>query len=128
MTTSPSDKNPLVFIVEDNEAVAEVFMAAFEDAEYDIEIISDGRSALERLETTLPAVVLLDLHLPHVSGKEILHHIRANERLREIKVILATADPIKAETLEREADIVLVKPVGFRQLRDLAKKLRTAEG
>lgn len=63
----------------------------------------------------------MDLHLPQVSGKDILTDIRANEHLTQTKVILATADPILAETLRPNADLVLIKPISFSQLRDLAQ-------
>ena len=124
MTESHAVKNPLAFIIEDNESVAEVFQVALERAQFEIELIQDGRTALDRLAIATPALILLDLHLPYVSGEEILRYIRAEQRLTETRVILATADLLKAKSLEDEADFVLVKPFGFIQLHELAKQLR----
>ena len=124
MTESPTVKNPLAFIIEDNETVAEVFQVALERAEFEIELIQDGRTALARLAVATPVLILLDLHLPHVSGEEILRYIRTDQRLAETQVILATADLLKAKSLEGEADFVFVKPFGFIQLHELAKQLR----
>ena len=123
MTDSSAPKNPLALIIEDNEAVAEVFQTAIAWAEYETELIKDGRAAMERLAIVTPAIILLDLHLPFVSGDEILRYIRSQERLAKTRVILATADLIKAESLEGQADFILVKPFGFTQLHDLAKQL-----
>jgi hypothetical protein len=55
-----------------------------------------------------------------VPGEGVLHQLRADVRLAETCVIVATAYPDLAEKLEEEADLVLIKPVGYGQLRDLA--------
>ena len=117
-------KKPLALIVEDDEQLAAIFAIAMEEAEFETEIVHNGKVALERLADITPEAVVLDLHLPCVSGKDILFHIRADPRLAKVRVMLATADPIMAEELENEADLVLIKPVGFIQLRELAKRLR----
>ena len=116
--------DPLALIIEDDPDLANIFAKALRAAEYEIEIIRDGTAALERLSGTEPAVVVLDLHLPYVSGKTILHHIRADRRLAQTRVMLTTADSILADTLRSEADLVLLKPISYGQLRDLAVRLR----
>jgi CheY-like chemotaxis protein len=58
-------------------------------------------------------------------GKEILAKLRADERFRNTRVILATADERQAETLRETADIVLLKPVSPAQLRELANRIKT---
>jgi hypothetical protein len=50
--------------------------------------------------------------------------VRAEERMEETQVILSTADPHMAETLHSKVDLVLIKPISFTQLRDLASRLR----
>jgi CheY-like chemotaxis protein len=126
MSKTTAVKNPLALLIEDNEAVAEVFQTALALAEFEVEPIKDGRAALDRLATVAPAVILLDLHLPRVSGDEVLRFIRSETRLANTKVILATADLMRAESLEGEADFILVKPFGFTQLHDLAKQIRSS--
>jgi DNA-binding response OmpR family regulator len=69
---------------------------------------------------------LLDLHLPGVSGERILQLIRSDPRLAGTRVIIASADPRTVRLLEAEADIALVKPVTFGQLRDLAARFHPA--
>jgi len=115
--------NSLALIIEDDEFLAEIFSLTLQEAEFEIEIIRDGRAALNRLAAITPALVVLDLHLPHISGVDILHQIRADERLAETRVMLATADAIMADNLREDADLVLLKPISTNQLRELAKRL-----
>ena len=124
MTTGDSGEKPLALIIEDDRQQATIFDQALQMADYETEIIRDGKAALERLPATVPALVVLDLHLPYVSGDDILRRIRADERLAKTKVILATADPLMAEPLQEESNLALLKPISFSQLRDLATRLR----
>ncbi len=117
--------NPLALIVEDDPDAATIFSEALKAAGFNTEIVRSGDKALERLAVTQPAVVVLDMHLPHVAGPDILRHIRTDPRLAKTQVIIATADPSMADTLHDQADLVLLKPISFSQLRDLAKRLRT---
>jgi two-component system cell cycle response regulator DivK len=116
--------NPLALIIEDDYKLATIFAQALRMAEFEAEIVQDGKVALARLAVILPVVVVLDLHLPYVSGLEILRQIRADERLNQTQVIVATADAMMADSLRQEADLVLLKPISFSQLRDLAARLR----
>ena len=117
--------NPLALIVEDDPDAASIFSEALKAAEFNTEIVRTGDKALERLTVIQPAIVVLDMHLPHVAGPDILRHIRADPRLAKTQVMIATADPGMASTLHDQADLVLLKPISFSQLRDLAKRLRT---
>lgn len=116
--------NPLALIIEDDADLANIFAEALQAAEFATEIIAAGDVALERLRVTVPVVVVLDLHLPKVSGMEILPQIRADERLAKTRVIVATADPVMGDSLTDIADIVLIKPISFGQLRDMAARLK----
>jgi DNA-binding response OmpR family regulator len=116
--------NPVALIIEDDLNLATIYAEALRMAEFETEIVHDGQTALARLTAITPTMVILDLHLPYVSGQTILQQIRADERLAKTRVLLATADSLKAENLQGEADLVLLKPISFHQLRDLAKRLR----
>ena len=118
------NKKPKALIVEDDEELQDVFSEALFQAGYTITLYSDGESALEYLDQEKPQLLLLDLHLPKRSGREILTHIRSSERLSDISVIIASADPSLADILSQEADLVLIKPISFTQLRDLARRMR----
>ena len=120
-------EKPLAFVIEDDKNLALAFAEAVEEADYEVEVLNDGKIAMERLAETTPTIVILDLHIPHVKGSEILDYIRSTERLENIRVIVASADDPRAAELRGIADLVLLKPVGFRQLQQLALRLRPKE-
>jgi len=113
----------LVYVIEDDPNLANIFAGAMQQAGYRPEIILSGDTALERLSVEKPRLILLDLHLPRVSGPEILHHIRKNGDFGNVQVIIATADPLLADIYRDMADFILIKPISFNQLRDLAMRL-----
>ena len=112
----------LALIIEDDPTQQTIFSQALKMAGFTTEVIGHGDQALERLKEVVPKLIILDLHLPKISGDEILDAIRADERLASVPVILATADPLLAETLSDSSDLVLLKPISFNQLRDLASR------
>ena len=113
---------PIVLIVEDDPGLGEVFSIALRE-KFETEIYSNGTNALTRLGQLIPAIVVLDLHLPGASGMSILKHIQSNERFITTRVILCTADAHEANALREKVDIVLLKPVSPTQLRELALRL-----
>ena len=115
----------MILIVEDNARLSEIFSLTLQAAGYQTECVSDGAVALARLNEVTPELVVLDLHLPNVAGPDILRHIRADERLARVPVLLATADERLAETLEDQASLTLLKPISPEQLRTLAERLLT---
>ena len=120
-------KMPLALIVEDHLASAEFFATALGESGFETEIIRDGQNALERLSEIVPDMVILDLNLPGVHGSEILKAVRGDERLADTHVIVTTTHWQGADEVEQEADLVILKPVGFEQLRDLASRFLPRE-
>lgn len=123
MSNNNNNHKPLALVVEDDRKLAQIFAAALKSVEFETELIDTGGAALTRLAQVVPALVVLDMHLPQVSGKDILPQIRADERLAQTKVIVATADYGMAERMRDTSDLVLLKPISFEQLRDLAARL-----
>ncbi len=119
---------PQALVVEDDRDLATIFSQALRASGFEVAIVATREAALERLATLTPQVVTLDLHLQQAKGSDILHYIRSEPRLAQVNVILTTADSALAEALQDEADVVLVKPISFAQLRDLAARLKTARG
>jgi DNA-binding response OmpR family regulator len=117
---SRSARKALALVADDHGDSADIFSEALRQAGFAVEIAHSGRAALTYLEETTPHVVVLDLCLPQVDGVEILNHIRSSERLAGVYVIVISADPALAGTTLGQADRVLVKPIGFRWLRNLA--------
>ena len=114
----------LAFIIEDDQDLSTIFADALESVGYQVEQIKDGLKAQQRLKDEVPYLILLDMHLPHISGADLLSEIKADERFNETTVILTTADARMAEAYEPMADFVMVKPISFVQLRDLTSRLK----
>ena len=88
---------PFVLIIEDEAYLADIYALALQAVEFETDVASDGDMALSKLAEVIPDLVLLDLHLPRVAGRDILKYIRSDERLKDLKVILTTADALVAE-------------------------------
>ncbi|MCB9078919.1 MAG: response regulator [Anaerolineaceae bacterium] len=119
--------NPLALIIEDEDDLATIFSIALQTAKFEPEIIYDGQAALARLAEVAPAIVVLDLHIPGVSGQKILDYILTEPQFAQTHVIIATADARLGDTLRDKATLVLLKPVSPGQLRLLAKRLHPSE-
>jgi len=113
---------PLVLIVEDDPQLSVVFSTALK-VDFEVDFCQNGDFALQQLAVTTPDLIVLDMHLPGKSGKEILEYIRAEKRFSNSKIILTTADSLLAYSLYNQADLVVLKPVSPIQLRESAKKL-----
>jgi CheY-like chemotaxis protein len=118
------DEKPLAYIVEDNRDTVTIFRGALEMAQYEVAVAYDGAVAQNYLAETVPDLIILDLHIPNVSGDILLQQIRSDERLKDTRVFLATADANMAAQLRDQAELVLLKPIGFSQLKELAQRFR----
>lgn len=114
-----------ILIIEDDHDVAQLYERVLQADGYATEIIRTGEAALARLAAALPHLVLLDLNLPpHVSGVEVLHHIRADARLSATRVIVVTGHLDLADDVRDQADRLLLKPVDVSQLREVVERFR----
>ena len=114
---------PLVFVVEDDPVLGLLFADVMQIIGLDTRLIPDGRLVNQHLEEAVPDMVMLDLHLPHVSGLEILTRIRADARLEKTRVAMVTADNIRVREARGKADLILIKPIGYFDLVDMVAKL-----
>jgi CheY-like chemotaxis protein len=115
----------LALIIEDDEDLANIFAEALRGVGFEVEHVADGKIAQERLKGgTVPFLILLDMHLPHVSGGELLTKMKQDERFANTIMILTTADARMGEAYSDQADFVMIKPISFVQLRDLTGRLK----
>ena len=121
-----NETKPLGLVIEDSPAVAKMFATALAEAGFETEIILEGFTGQKRLAQQQPAIIILDIHLPDISGDVILQQVRSDPRLAATLVVLATADANYAQHIQDEADFVLLKPISYVQLRQLAARLQKA--
>jgi DNA-binding response OmpR family regulator len=112
--------SPLALILEDDPKLAELYETVLQQCEYETKIINSGREAQKSLETLSPDLILLDIHLPYVSGMEILEQIQSEKRFKSTPVIVMTADLYTAKDLVDKVKYVLLKTHGVTKLRELA--------
>ncbi len=115
---------PLAIVIEDDKDLALVFAQALADAGFRPEIFYDGGPALSRLVDVVPAIIVLDLNLPNIEGPDVMALLQSDERFADVKTIITTGSPLKAQSFSEIADLILVKPISYSQLRDLATRLK----
>lgn len=96
---------PHIIIVEDERDMAELVTIRLKKEGYKVEAVHDGLEGLAKIRSTLPALVLLDLMLPGMSGTQIATELRADPRTAGVPIIMLTA---KGE----ESDIVVGLHIG----------------
>ena len=115
----------LALIIEDDEDLANIFAEALRGVGFEVEHVPDGKLAQERLQNgSAPFIVLLDMHLPHVSGADLLTIIKREEKFAKTMTLIPTADARMGDLYSDQVDFVLIKPISFVQLRDLTARLR----
>jgi two-component system cell cycle response regulator DivK len=113
---------PIALVIEDNQDLNAIFSSALEKAGYIVQSVYDGASAKDLLSEIVPAIITLDLHMPGMSGEIVLKYIRNDPRLKNVRVIVATADARSADTMQFQPELVLLKPISFSQLSQLASR------
>ena len=106
-----------ILVVEDDPTVQKALKRLFETEGYAVEVQSNGRSALDSIHATPPAVIILDLRLPKVSGRDLCKEVKAQMPTLPIVVLSATSDVSdKVLLLELGADDYVTKPFSPREL------------
>src|ERR1700723_1123388 len=106
-----------VLVVEDDPSVQKALKRLFETEGYAVEVQANGQSALESFQAAAPAVVILDLRLPKLSGGDVCKEIKAQAPTLPIVVLSATSDVSdKVLLLELGADDYVTKPFSPREL------------
>ena len=105
-----------ILIVEDDSGLRYVYRAALSVSGYDVICAGDGIEALYQLDADLPDLVVLDLALPRLSGRDVQREISANARYRHIPILVVTGDP--GDLVESDHLCILRKPVELAALSD----------
>jgi chemotaxis family two-component system response regulator Rcp1 len=124
MNTDEKKPTPVeILLVEDNPGDVQLMMEALEDAKVNNRVVhvEDGEIAIQTLlkgkekqPPDLPDLVLLDLNLPRVHGKEVLKFIKDDHVLKSIPVVILTSSQAEediAKSYEYHANCYIIKPI-----------------
>ncbi len=115
-----------ILLVEDDIDIRGVTAHALRSSGYQIREAEDGRAAMSECEKALPDLIITDIRMPHVDGKEFVKWFRANYREPFVPILVLTAlsdiDSV-VEGLELGADDYLTKPFNHRELGARVKAL-----
>jgi CheY-like chemotaxis protein len=113
-----------LLLADDSLTIQKVVSLTFGDEGMEVTTVGSGAAALEQLGRNPPDIVLADVFMPGPDGYQVCAHVKQDERLRHIPVVLlvGTFEPFKeAEARRVGADDVLTKP--FQSIRDLVSKV-----
>ncbi|MEJ2748193.1 MAG: response regulator, partial [Anaerolineae bacterium] len=117
-----------IMIIEDNEGVAGFLDFSVQTLGYETIIACDGRTALKFLRHTTPAMILLDIYLPDISGAEILQHVRTTDSLQQVPVIVLTGESQNlSQEVIKQANFTLIKPIEYHTLSQLIIRIAQSQ-
>ncbi len=108
-----------IYVVEDNQDISELVEFNLSTKGFEVEVISDGYIAYEKIMDFPPDLLILDLSLPGMSGIEICKYIRNSNQIKDLPIIMLTArsqETDKVIGLQAGADDYITKPFGVKEL------------
>ena len=115
-----TDPRRQILVADDEPHIGRIIQLKLERAPYDVTLVPDGRTAVEKLESDEPIdLVLLDIMMPYVSGLEVLEKLKQLPHRRELPVIILTAkgqDPDREQAMQLGATDLFTKPFSPNKL------------
>ncbi len=108
-----------ILVVEDNPDNMKFMIWSLEDEGYKVEGVSSGEAALNMLNVREFDLILMDISLPGMDGKEATRRIRIQDRFADLPIIAVTAHAIKGEDqaiLNSGVSALVTKPIDEKQL------------
>jgi two-component system, OmpR family, response regulator RegX3 len=107
---------PLILVVDDEQSYRDALSVALQREGFTVVTAADGEEAVARFEALRPALILLDVMLPKMSGIDVCRAIRAKSRVPIVMVTARNAEIDAVVGLEVGADDYVIKPFRLREL------------
>lgn len=114
MTTGPR-----ILVVDDEPNMCAALLRILESNGYEVTTAPDGKTALELIETEMPDVILLDIMMPGISGRDVCQRVREISTAARVVYFTAKVEPsgpMELGQLKREADAFIAKPATSKQI------------
>lgn len=112
-TPTPQLSKKIVLVVDDDESIRQLYTEILTNEGYEVETAVNGKEGLDDLKERKPDLVLLDLMMPEMDGKTMLHALRQIPEFKTLPVIILTnagdVDSMRETKLYYGADVFLIK-------------------
>lgn len=101
-----------VLLVDDDEVLGQMYKSKLDSIGHNVDLAFDGEEALQRIEETLPDLIILDILMPKKNGFEVLEIIKAHPTFKDTPVVILThlsEEEHKNHALEMGANDYIVK-------------------
>lgn len=116
---------PKIVVVDDEILIRETVRLALEHAGYAVTVVEDGAAAFDQVKKAAPALVVMDLYMPGLDGREACRKLKADPATKDVPIILFTGSNEAVDVvtgLDSGAVEYLTKPIDGETL---VKKIRT---
>ena len=122
-TQEPSTGRPLILVVEDEPELRAVVTFILQEEGFDVETASDGQQAVDRVRITRPALVVLDMGLPILSGEEVAAELQKFYPEPPPILVMSAAGAIAERARRIGAASYIAKPFDLDELASTVRKI-----
>jgi CheY-like chemotaxis protein len=118
-------KKPVILVADDEEDIKEILKMFLEGCGYEVVTAFDGLDAIQRVEESRPALILMDIMMPVLDGIAVTKQLKASGKTREIPIVMLTAAAQSAmvqRAMEAGASAYISKPFEPDQVREIIEK------
>jgi DNA-binding response OmpR family regulator len=112
-----------ILAVDDDKDILEVLQFILEDSGYEVETLSDGHTLFEKIKESNPDLILLDIMLGNLDGRQLCKDVKADAETQDIPVILISASHNVSASMNQNGapDAFIAKPFDINDLLDTIK-------
>ncbi len=112
-----------ILAVDDDSDILEVLQLILEDSGYEVDTLSDGHYLFDKIRDHVPDLILLDIMLGNLDGRELCKRVKTKQETQDIPVILVSASHNITDTLNQRGapNAFLAKPFDINELLDMIK-------